>query len=78
MPVTFPFITADLSDFMRKSVYDIDNDGIVDKIKKVTDIEEVATGYSGGDILKTDSAGNVDWSPDEGGSSLNEVDGGIW
>jgi len=77
MPVTFPFITQDLSDFMRKSVYDQDNDGIVDKIKKVTDIEEVATGYSDGDVLKTNASGDVSWDEDIAGT-VDSIDGGTW
>ena len=75
MPVTFPF--QDLSDFMRKSVYDKDNDGVVDKIKKVTDIEELATGYSDGDIPKINTNGTTTWDEDQGGS-IDEINGGNW
>lgn len=75
MPVTFPF--QDISDFMRKSVYDKDNDGVVDKIKKLTSVEELATGYSDGDIPKINADGATVWGDDIDGS-LTAIDGGIW
>ena len=59
----------DTTDFMRKSVYDKNSDGVVDKINKVTDITELSTGkYEGaipkvvGDIVEweDDNSGNVD------------------
>ena len=76
MPVTFPF-APDLSDFMRKSVYDKNDDGIVDKLKKTTDIEELAAGYDDGDIPKINSSGTTAWQEDIN-STLDAIDGGIW
>ena len=66
-------IVFDTSDFMRKSVYDKNADGYVDKLKKITDIEELETPITGY-VPKPDSAGNTTWEPDEEG--LTDVIGG--
>ena len=66
-------VTLDMSDYMRKSVYDKNNDGYVDKLKKITDIEELASPTEGY-VPKPDSLGNATWEPDEEG--LTDVIGG--
>ena len=76
MPVSFPFITEDLSDFMRKSVYDKNDDGIVDKLDKVTDIEELKTGFVDGQVPKI-SDGITSWD-DYDSANLDEVNGGTF
>lgn len=67
----------DTSDFMRKSVYDKDNDGIVDKIKKLIHIEELSTGYSDGLIPKTTIDGDSSWEEDIS-MDIEVVDGGTF
>ena len=77
MPVTLVDLVyaIDTSDFMRKSVYDTDNDGVVDKLKKLTDIEELAVGYDDGEIPKVDADGNSTWAEDLIDDGTN---GGEW
>ena len=69
-------VTLDLSDYMKKSVYDTNNDGIVDKISKITDIEELSTGYFEDAVPKSDATGETGWAEDIGGE-IDEVDGGV-
>lgn len=66
-------VTFDTSDYMLKSIYDKNNDGYVDKLKKVTDIEELSTPIENY-VPKPDASGNTDWQPDDGG--LTDVIGG--
>jgi hypothetical protein len=60
-------VELDLSDYMKKSVYDADNDGIVDKLNKITDIQELATGATPGEIPKVQDDMSVMWADDDGG-----------
>ena len=54
----------DTSDFMRKSVYDKDNDGVVDKINKLTDVAELSTGKFEDAVPKATPTG-TQWAEDE-------------
>jgi len=64
------------ADVMLKSVYDTDNDGVVDRIKKITHIDELSTGIYTGAIPKLQSDGSASWEDDEG-HDLDTVDGGL-
>lgn len=55
----------DLSDFMRKSVYDANNDNVVDKLNKITDITELQSPIEG-DVPKH-IGGVTRWAEDESG-----------
>jgi len=81
MPVTFPFLgqncSCDTSDFMRKSVYDTNNDGVVDKLNKLIDIVELEEGFDYGEIPKVDALGNSAWAVDDT-TDIDEVRGGQW
>jgi hypothetical protein len=70
-------VQLDLSDYMQKSVYDIDNDGIVDKLNKVTDIQELAEGAMPGEIPKVQSDMTVKWDDDEAGGAGDAIGGTI-
>jgi hypothetical protein len=64
---------VDLSGYMRKDVYDTNNDGVVDKISKLTDITELANPQPGQVPVAIDN-NNTDW--DDAISS--DVDGGTY
>ena len=65
----------DTSDFMRKSVYDKDNDGVVDKINKLTDVAELSTGKYNGAIPKATPTG-TEWE-DDNSANVDIINGGI-
>lgn len=71
--------SLDLNDVMLKSEYDTDNDGYVDKIKKLTDIEELELGYVDGQVPKIDEFGDSTWQDDNAdGEDFDIIDGGIF
>ena len=65
----------DTSDFMRKSVYDKDGDGVVDKINKLTDVAELSDGKYEGAIPKATPTG-TEWD-DDNSANIDIIDGGI-
>jgi hypothetical protein len=64
----------DTTDFMRKCVYDKDNDGVVDKINKLTDVAELATGKYEGAIPKSTLTG-TEWD-DDNSANVDIINGG--
>jgi len=67
-------MSLDMSDYMRKSTYDKDNDGMVDKIKKIKDIEEVKD-MQPGKVIKAIDTDTAAWA-DPSDIELTEIDGG--
>ena len=69
-------VIMDTSDYMLKSVYDQNRDGYVDRLKKVTDIEELNTPIENY-VPKPDSDGNTAWQEDDAGGTGDVVGGSI-
>lgn len=68
-------IIMDTSDYMLKSVYDTNRDGYVDRLKKLTDIEELNTPVEDY-VPKSDSDGNVSWQEDSA-LGFDGINGGV-
>lgn len=60
-------VELDLSDYMKKSVYDTNNDGVVDRLNKITDIQELSSGAEPGEIPKVQLDSTVKWDEDNTG-----------
>lgn len=68
-------VEIDDDDIMRKSEYDINRDGYVDKLKRLSDIQDVED-YKEGKVLVIKNS-DPEWSDVETNVDIDEIDGGI-
>jgi|GEM_PF-5619964 len=65
----------DEDDIMRKSEYDINRDGYVDRLKRLSDIDDVGEYIDGKTIVVKNN--DPEWSDIEADADIDEIDGGV-